>query len=508
MKTLMTRMTLALAALVLSPALVYAQDIDAIGERVTEFTLDNGLHVIVIERPVAPVATFVTFVNVGGVDEPVNNTGVAHIFEHMAFKGSRTIGTRDWEAEQAALDKMDAAYQAWLEESYSSQPEQARLDALWQEFEQWQQEAGTYINSEEFSQLIEREGGVELNAFTSADATGYFYSLPQNKAELWFYLEAERFREPVFREFYVEKDVIMEERRMRTDSNPQGRLLEEFLSVAYSAHPYRNPVVGWASDISATTIEDTQAFFETYYVPSNMTVAIAGDVDPQKMRELAETYLGQLPAAEHPPTVKTIEPPQRGERRFVIEEQSQPLFIAGYKTVAADHPDAAALEMLSTILSSGRTSRLYRRMVQDEQLALGVQALTGFPGSRFPSLFVTFAVPSAGVALTDIERVLEEEIDKAKAGDIRQQELDRAVTNARAGAVRGLNSNMGLALNMAQAHAQRGSWQQAFTYLDDLEAVTLDDLQRVASTYLVKSSRTVGSIQNAASTAMQGVAGQ
>ena len=138
---------LTLAALTIS-SWVSAQDVDAIAERVTEFTLDNGLHFIIIERPVAPVATFVTFVNVGGVDEPVNNTGVAHIFEHMAFKGSRSIGTRDWQAEQAALDKMDAAYQAWLEESYSTEPDEERLEALWRTFEQWQQEAGTYINSE------------------------------------------------------------------------------------------------------------------------------------------------------------------------------------------------------------------------------------------------------------------------------------------------------------------------------------------------------------------------
>jgi predicted Zn-dependent peptidase len=485
-------------------AAVQAQDLDSFAQRVTEFTLDNGMHFIVIERPVAPVATFVTFVNVGSVDEPVNNTGIAHVFEHMAFKGSRTIGTRDWESELTALRNMDEAYQAWLEESYRNEPDQARLDSAWADFERWQEEAGSYIASEEFSQIIEREGGVGLNAFTSADATGYFYSLPQNKAELWFYLEAERFRDPVFREFYVEKDVIMEERRMRTDSNPQGRLLEEFLSVAYSAHPYRNPVIGWASDITATTVADTQRFFETYYVPSNMTVAIAGDVDPSEMRVLAERYFGPLPAAPHPPGVKTIEPPQRGERRFVIEEQSQPLFIAGYKTVAADHPDAAALEMLSTILSSGRTSRLYRRMVQDEQLALGVQALTGFPGSRYPSLFVTFAVPNTGVPLTDIERVLDEEIEKAQAGEITQQELYRAVTNARASVVRGLNSNMGLALNLAQAHAQRGSWRQAFSYLDDLEAVTLDDLSRVAQQYLVKRNRTVGVIQNVAPTAGTG----
>jgi predicted Zn-dependent peptidase len=473
-----------------------AQDLDAFAERVSEFTLDNGLHFIVIERPVAPVATFVTFVNVGGVDEPVNNTGVAHIFEHMAFKGSSRIGTNDHEAEQQALQRMDDAYRAWLAESYSSVPDQSRLDSLWQTFEQWQTQAGSYIKSEEFSQIIEREGGVGLNAFTSADATGYFYSLPQNKAELWFFLEAERFMDPVFREFYVEKDVIMEERRMRTDSNPQGRLLEEFLSVAYSAHPYRNPVIGWASDITATTIADTQRFFETYYVPSNMTIAIAGDVKTEEMRALAEKYFAAMPAAPHPPAVKTIEPAQRGERRFVIEEQSQPLFIAGYKTVAAGHPDAAALEMLSQILSAGRTSRLYQRMVQDEQLALGVQALTGFPGSRFPSLFVTFAVPNMGVSLASVEQVINEEIEKAKHGDIHQEELDRAVTNARAGVVRGLNSNMGLALGLAQAHAQRGNWREAFSYLEDLEAVTLADLQRVAQQYLVPGNRTVGMISN------------
>ena len=478
------------------PWQTHAQDVSSFAEKVSEFTLDNGLHFIVIERPVAPVATFVTFVNVGGVDEPVNNTGVAHIFEHMAFKGSSRIGTENYEAEQAAINRMDAAYQAWLNESFAVQPDQARLDALWQDFEHWQQQASQYVRSEEFSRIIEREGGVGLNAFTSADATGYFYSLPQNKAELWFFLESERFRDPVFREFYAEKNVIMEERRMRTDSNPQGRLLEEFLSVAYSAHPYRNPVIGWASDITATTIADTRQFFETWYVPSNMTIAIAGDVTAEDMRELAVRYFADMPAAPHPPAVKTTEPPQRGERRFIIKEQSQPLFISGYKTVAAGHPDAAALEMLGQILSSGRTSRLYRRMVQDEPLALGVQALTGFPGSRYPSLFVTFAVPNAGVALERIEQVIDEEINKAKQGDIQQQELDRAVTNARAGVVRGLNSNMGLALGLAQAHAQRGNWREAFTYLEDLEAVTLDDLQRVAQQYLVPGNRTTGMISN------------
>lgn len=486
-------------ALMLCLAPAMAQDlVSDFSEQVTEFTLDNGMHFIIIERPVAPVATFVSFVNVGGVDEPLGNTGVAHIFEHMAFKGSRTIGTTDWEAEQEAIENMDEAYQQWLRERASPQPDQERLDALWQEFEHWQDEAQQYVRSEEFTRIIEGEGGQNLNAFTSADDTGYFYSLPQNKAELWFYLEAQRFREPVLREFYVEKDVIMEERRMRTDSNPQGRLLEEFLGVAFSAHPYGRPVVGWASDIIATTIEDTRRFYETYYVPSNITVAIAGDVDPDRMRELARRYFADMPAQEPPPPVYTKEPEQRGERRFVIEENSQPLFIAGYKGVAQSHPDAPALELLGNILSSGRTSILYRRMVQEERLALGVQALTGFPGNRYPSLFVTFAVPNRGVPLEDVERVLDEEISKVKEGAITAEELDRAVTNARASLVRGLDSNMGLALGLAEAHAQQGDWREAFAYLDALEAVTLDDLQRVARQYLVEESRTVGMIKNVA----------
>jgi predicted Zn-dependent peptidase len=482
--------------LVLTVPVTQAQNLQAFEEKVTEFTLDNGLHFIIIERPVAPVASFVTFVNVGSVNEPVNNTGIAHIFEHMVFKGSHRIGTSNFEAEQAAIVKMDDAYIAWLEEKYKPNPNEELMAEHWAEFERWQEEANQYVNSEEFTQIIETEGGSGLNAFTSADATGYFYSLPQNKAELWFFLEAERFKYPVFREFYVEKDVIMEERRMRTDSNPQGRLIEEFLSVAFSAHPYRNPVIGWPSDITATTIRDTQRFYEDYYAPSNFTIGIAGDVDPAEMRRLADKYFGDLPAGELSPEVKTIEPPQRGERRFVIEDQSQPIMVSGYKIVSQVHEDWPALQLLGNILSSGRTSRMYRRLVQDEQLALAVQAAAGFPGTKYPSLFITFAVPNQGVSLDEIEVAIDEEIQKAKDGDITQAELDRAITNARAGLVRSLNSNMGLAMGLAQTHAQQGDWRKAFTALDNLQAVTLDDLQRVANKYLVKEQRTVGKIVN------------
>lgn len=474
----------------------WAQNLEAFEERVTEFTLENGLHFIIIERDIAPVASFVTFVDVGSANEPVNNTGIAHIFEHMVFKGSKDIGTTNWEEEQKHIDAMDEAYKAWIREKYRPDPDEERMAQYWEEFEKHKEAASEFVVTNEFDEIVSREGATGLNAFTSADATGYFYSLPQNKAELWFSLEADRFKNPVFREFFEEKEVIMEERRMRTDSSPIGRLIEEFLSVAYSAHPYRNPVIGWPSDITSTTIGDTQRFYETYYSPSSFTIAIAGDVDPEQMKELAEIYFSDIPAGEPAPEVRTIEPEQRGERRFIIEDDSQPFFLAGYHTVDQMHPDWPALQLLGSIISEGRTSRLYRRMVQDEQLALNIQAFNGFPGTKYQSMFLTFAVPNQGVGLDEIENTIDEEIQKTKDGDITQEELDRALTNARAGLVRSMNSNMGLALRLAETHGQQGDWRRVFTYLDDLQSVTLDDLQRVANEYLIKKNRTVGMIVN------------
>lgn len=471
-----------------------AQDLASFEKKVTEFTLENGLHFIIIKRDAAPVASFVTFVNVGGANEPVGNTGIAHIFEHMAFKGTDIIGTTNWLEESAIIERIDDAYKAWYSESLKPKVDSVTLQALWASFTDLQEQAKTYVVNNEFSQIIERSGGTGLNAYTSADETAYFYNLPQNKAELWFNLEAARFRTPIFREFYVEKDVVFEERRMRTDSNPIGRLIEEFLSVAYSAHPYGNPVVGWPSDIRGTTIEDAHKFYETWYVPSNMTISIAGDVDAKEMRRLAEKYFGDFPKGEPVPSLNTVEPKQRGERRFTIVDASQPLFLSGYHSVSSSHPDYAALTLLGDIVSSGRTSRLYKLLVEQEKAALQVAAFNGFPGTKYPGLFLMLAMPNQGVELDRVEELIEQELEAVKEGAITQEELNRAVTNAKANIVRGLASNSGLALSAASNHAQFGDWRKIFTQLDDLEAVTLDDLTRVAKTYLVANHRTVGMI--------------
>ncbi|MEX1137542.1 MAG: pitrilysin family protein [Balneolales bacterium] len=474
---------------------IHAQDLEEFEKNVTEFTLDNGLSFVILKRDVAPVISFVTYIDVGSANEPVGQTGIAHIFEHMAFKGSAEIGTTNYEEEIEAIGQMDLAYREWLREKNRSNPNEEKLEEKWEEFERIQERSQEYVVNNEFTQFIEREGASGLNAFTSADATAYFYSLPENKAELWFTLEADRFKQPVMREFYTEKDIIFEERRSRTDSSPIGRLIEEFVSIAYSAHPYMNPVIGWPSDIENTTIKDALEFYETYYVPSNITIGIAGDVDPDEMKRFAELYFGDMPAGDPAPQLMVEEPEQRGERRFVIEESSQPWFMMGFHGVEENHPDAKALDLLGSILAQGRTSRLYRRMVVEEQSALNAGAFSGFPGSKYQSLFLTYVLPNQGVDMGDVEATLLEEIEKVKEGDVRQSELDRVRTNARANLIRGLDSNSGLALSLAEAAGKHDDWRTVFTDMDELNDVTLEDIKRVANTYMVKKNRTVGMIQ-------------
>jgi predicted Zn-dependent peptidase len=473
-----------------------AQDLDSYEDKVTEFTLDNGLHFIIVERSVAPVAHFFTLVNVGAANEPVGSTGIAHIFEHMVFKGSHTIGTTNYDEELEYINQMDDAYTAWLDEYNKYEPDEERLEELWSRFEELQEKAGEYVVNNEFTQIIEKEGAAGVNAFASSDVTGYFYSLPQNKAELWFMLEADRFMNPVMREFYVEKDVIYEERRMRTDSNPFGRLLEEFAATAYSAHPYKNPVVGWPSDIRNTTIADAWDFHGKYYAPSSFTVTIVGDVDPAEMRRLADKYFSSMPYRDPAPALRVEEPEQRGERRFVIEERSQPIYIEGYHTVDNQHPDYEALNLLSSILSSGRTSRLYRRMVVEDETALQASSLNGYPGSKYPGMFLMYVIPNQGVDMETVESTLREEIQKIMDDGVSEEELNRVRTNARAGLVRTLTSNSGIAQTLAFAHVNGGDWRTAFTNLERLTEVTTDDIRRVASEYLRKNNRTVGMIRN------------
>src|SRR5437660_6584262 len=304
-----------------------AQDLASFEKRTTVKVLKNGLTVVVCERPEAPVFSFATIVDAGSVQDPSGQSGLAHMFEHMAFKGTDRIGTTNYAQEKIALDKVEQAYAAYdREDRREVGRDPKKVAALKAEFDKAVENANKFVIKNRFGEIVEREGGIGLNAGTSLDSTDYLYSMPANRLELWAYLESERFRHPVFREFYKERDVVMEERRMRTESAPVGRLLEQFGSTAFLAHPYHNGVIGWPSDLNTFSASDGAAFFKKYYVPSNLVVAVVGDVKAADALPLLEKYFGRLPKGPVPEPLRTVEPPQKAERIVVLHEQAQPVY--------------------------------------------------------------------------------------------------------------------------------------------------------------------------------------
>jgi predicted Zn-dependent peptidase len=466
--------------------------LDRVIEQVTEFRLDNGIKFIVLERHQAPVVSFVTYADVGGVDEPDGKTGVAHFLEHLAFKGTTRIGTRDYQAEKPLLDRLDQLFeQIQAAKAAGKQAEVAKLQA---EFSKVETEATRLATQNELGQIVEQSGGVGLNAQTSTDATVYFYSFPSNKLELWMSLESERFLEPVFREFYKEKDVILEERRMRTENSPIGQMIEAFLDAAFNVHPYRRPVIGYDKDIRNLTREDVQQFFETYYVPSNLTIAVVGDVDPAQVKRLTQVYFGRFKAKPAPPEVTIVEPPQQQTREVMLQLASQPWYLEGYHRPAINHPDNVVYDIIERLLSDGRTSRLYKSLVEQKQVALSAQGFSGFPGDKYPNLMLLYALTAPRHTVDEVATALRGEIDRLKTEPVSAQELDRVKTQARAELLRSLDSNMGMAQSLVEYEVKTGSWRNLFKELEAIAAVTPADIQRVAEATFQPENRTIGRI--------------
>jgi len=311
-----------------------ALSIEEFERNLTIETLDNGLTLIVYERKTAPVVSFFTYVDVGSVNEVNGITGLAHMFEHMAFKGTSVIGTSDYKAEVNALAEVDRAYDAFAAERDKPGADERRIAELEATLKAAQDKAGELVVKNEFGEIIDRNGGTGLNAGTSADSTFYNYSLPANKLELFAYLESERFLDPVLREFYRERDVVQEERRM-SESSPFGRLFELFTSVAYIAHPYGMPNIGYMSDLQRFTRDDAKAFYAKHYVPANMTVTVVGDVNTKKALPMLRKYFGRLPAGEKPAPPRTIEPRQIAEKTIVMPDAAQPVYAEAYHRPAA-----------------------------------------------------------------------------------------------------------------------------------------------------------------------------
>jgi predicted Zn-dependent peptidase len=345
---------------------ISAFDFSELEDAVSEHTLDNGLKIIVMERHDAPVASFVTYVNVGGVNDPKDYTGMAHMFEHMAFKGTTTLGTTDIEQELVAMKVEDSIWHELRAERKKGRlADSTRLAELEQAFTDAVEAAKQFV----MPNALDLHGARGMNAGTGKDQTIYMMSLPANKVELWMATESERFLNPVLREFYTERDVIAEERRQGLENNPIQRTIWSLIATAFQAHPYGVTIVGHMSDIQNYTRDAAKAYYEKYYVPSNMVIGIVGDVKPKDVFKLAEQYWGRIPSEPMPEAMATVEPPQRGERRINLEDRAQPIFLSGWHICEDTHPDWPALEALADYLGQGRTSLLHKNLVKDKKIA-------------------------------------------------------------------------------------------------------------------------------------------
>jgi predicted Zn-dependent peptidase len=328
-------------------------------------------------------------------------------------------------------------------------------------------------------------------------------SLPANKLELWFALESDRFINPVFREFYNERGVIREEYRQRVESDPTGRLIYEMLTVAFSTNPYRTHPAGVPSDIENYRLADAQAFRKQYYVPSNIVIGIAGDVDPAEVKRLATKYFGPMKGGPKPTGIMTAENPQFGEKRLVVESPAQPFLAIGYKRPNVLDDDDVLFDVLSALLSSGRTSLLNKELVQDQKIALAAQAIPSFPGGRRDNLFLLFLVPNAGKTTEDCEKAAYKILDRLKTEKVTDEQLNRVKTQLRASLIRGLGSNSGMAQQLATTKALFGDWRMLFKQLDAIQNITAEDVQRAAQKYFVARHRTVAATVQPAPAAAQ-----
>ena len=480
-------------------------DFSTVEKSITDFTLDNGMKFIIMEDHSAPVIAFSLMADVGGVNDPKDYTGLAHLFEHMAFKGTSEIGTKNYSAERKALEKLDAAYYALrAEKKKGLLADSAKVAQLQLAFATAQTAADSLVEENEYSNLVDREGGEGMNAGTSYDRTVFFFSLPSNKLELWFYLESSRFSDPVLRELYKEKEVLKEERRMVVESSPIGRLMDEYLHAAFRAFPYGRCLGGEMSEIDNVDPATALAFFHKYYVPSNMIVAMVGDVNPAEVKRLAMKYFGRLPKAPQPEGVAMIEPEQRAERTAVVIDQSQPMLMMGYHRPAASSPDDPVFDVIADYLGGGRTSLLYKRLVKEKKTATTATAIASFPGGKYPNQFLVFIIPSKGVTAPECEAEALVLVERLKNELIPSDELVKIKARAKASLINSMVSRSGMASNLTVNESYLGDWRQLFKGLDRINAVTAEDVQRVAKACFTRENRTKAYIETVADKAEEG----
>ena len=406
--------------------------------QVEEHQLKNGLKVLLLKEPRAPIISVQVWYRVGSRNEELGKTGLSHLTEHLMFKGTEKYGPKD------------------------------------------------------FSRLVQKAGGTD-NAFTSRDYTAYFENGPKTELSRWLEMEADRMRglKVGAEDFATEKKVVLEERRMRTEDDPVNFLMEEVMAAAFKAHPYQWPVIGWFHDIQNLTREDFLKHYRQYYQPNNCTVVVVGDIDSQETLKQIEAAFGALEPGPAPPKVTALEPRQWGERRVVVQREAQlPYLVMAYHTPNWEDPDAYALELLARVLSQGRSSRLYHNLVYQQRLALQTGADYDFDTAN-PTLFTLYAQPLPGKTVAQLEAALEAEVKRLQTEPVGEKELQKAKNQTVASFYMKMDSLFyrGMILGRLETVAK---WTLIKEFVPKILQVTAEDVRRVAKKYLVADNRNVG----------------
>jgi predicted Zn-dependent peptidase len=411
----------------------------------------------------------------------------------MLFKGTKTLGSLDWDKEKPLLDKINTLG-AQLDTARQNGGDEKTVAEIKAQLDQAQAAHKDLVVSEIYSTLYSSEGGVGFNAGTSKDQTTYIIRLPANKFELWAWIESDRLKNAVFREYYSERDVVMEERRRSYDSQPSGKMYEQLLATAFNAHPYGQPIIGWESDITQLPLKKVQQFWDTWYVPNNAVIVLVGDLDVETVKSTITRYFSAIPARPLPNRISTVEPPQEGERRNVVTFDANPTFFMGFHKPNFPHGDDAVFTVIQTILGDGRSARFPRHIIRDKKVAINVDAWQA-PGSRYPNLFVLSGDPRPPHTIADVEQAVWAELERLKTEPVSSDELERAKTKINADFLRELVSHYGMARILAYYEQVTGSWRNIKVETEMIDSVTPEDIKRVANQYFTHQNVSVVTLE-------------
>ena len=463
-----------------------------LGEKVVKSKLKNGLTVLMLERHVSPTVALYIRHCVGAVDETKGESGAAHLLEHMMFKGTTTIGTKNYPAEKILLEQIERTGVALDKEKKKAQKaDPVVIQNLTAQLKKLQIQHKQYFIANEIDRLYTENGGLDMNASTGQDVTTYNVSLPANKIELWARIETDRLLNPVFREFYTERDVVMEERRQRVESDPDGKLYEQFISTAYKTHPYGRPIIGWTEDLVNLSPNSLRKIFAKYKAPESIVIAVVGDINPADTLKLIDKYFGRLLSSPELKNIIPSEPAQTEERRVAVAFDANPMMIIGFHKPTAPAYDDYVFDVLETILTKGRTSRMYKTLVTEMQIAESVSVSNGVPGTRYTNLFTIFAKPRHPHTNNELEEIILQEIEKIKTEPVSDAELAKAKNQLKMGYLQSLDSNTELASTLSYYEVLLGEFRYFSDYLTTIEKVTAADIQKAARLYLNSENRTI-----------------